>query len=180
MLGHQHVHGAVDALKRTDPHPFLSSYRALSARLREFDRLTAAAVHGVAALNASGAVPLEKPVVRRSPDRCLVQFGSVALTLAWLRHTLDSAAEGELLVVVWRGLIASPSVTASDRTTTICTPVRSATVVWEEALHAVAIDEPSWLWRPTGTDIGGYRSTELADRCVEHLQIAAQASAESA
>lgn len=102
----------------------------------------------------------------------------MALTLAWLRHTLDSAAEGELLVVVWRGLIASRSITASDRTTTNCTPVRSATVVWEEVLQAVAVDEPSWLWRPAGADIGGYRSAELAERCVERLQLAARDVAE--
>ena len=75
-------------------------------------------------------------------------------------------------VLAKRGLIA-PGVSASDRTTTLCTPVRSATVIWEEVLHAVAIDEPSWRWRPAGTDIGGYSSTELAERCVDRLRSAA-------
>jgi hypothetical protein len=180
MLGNPHGHRPVDPAKRTDPRPFLSSFRALSVRLREFDCLTEAAARGVAALGASETDQPEKPVVRRSPDRCVIQFGPVALTLAWLRHTLDSAAEGELLVVVWRGLIASRSITGSDRTTTICTPVRSATMVWEEVLQAVAVDEPSWLWRPAGADIGGYRSTELAARCVERLQLAAREAAEIA
>jgi hypothetical protein len=174
MLGNPHGHGPVNAAKRTDPRPFLSSFRALSVRLREFDCLTEAAARGVAALAASDSALPDKPVVRRSPDRCVIQFGEVALTLAWLRHTLDSAAEGELLVVVWRGLIASRGITVSDRTTTNCTPVRSATVVWEEVLQAVAVDEPSWLWRPAGADIGGYRSAELAERCVERLQLAAR------
>jgi hypothetical protein len=177
MLGNLHVHGPLDAAKRTDPRPFLSSFRALSARLREFNCLTEAAAQGVAALGDSDVALPGKPVVRRSPDRCVIQFGAVALTLAWLRHTTDSAAEGELLVVVWRGLIASRSITASDRTTTLCTPVRSATVVWEEVLQAVAVDEPSWLWRPAGADIGGYRSTELAARCVDRLQLAAHETA---
>ena len=178
MLGNPHGHASVGTAKRTDPRPFLSSFRALSVRLREFECLTAAAARGVEALGGPGAGLSEKPVVRRSPDRCVIQFGEVALTLAWLRHTLDSAAEGELLVVVWRGHIASRSITASDRTTTVCTPIRSATVLWEEVLQAVAIDEPSWLWRPAGADIGGYSSTELAARCVERLQLAARDIAE--
>jgi hypothetical protein len=134
----------------------------------------------VAALGGSGAALPEKPVVRRSPDRCVIQFGEVALTLAWLKHSLDSPAKGELLVVVWRGLIASRSITASDLTTTSCTPVRSATVLWEEVLQAVAIDEPSWLWRPAGADIGGYSSTELAERCVERLALAVHETAGTA
>jgi len=169
MIGSPHAQSP----KLTDPRPFLSSFRARSVRLREFDHLTESAARGVAALSGSGTGLLEKPVVRRSPDRCVIQFGEVALTLAWHRHSLDSAAEGELLVVVWRGLIASRSITASDLTTTSCTPVRSATVLWEEVLQAVAVDEPSWLWRPAGADIGGYRSSELAARCVGRLQLAA-------
>ena len=173
MPGYPHGAGAVDAAKRTDSRSFLSSHRALSVRLREFDRLTEAVVRDVVARSANGATTDQKPVVRRSPDRCLVQLGPVALTLAWLRHSLDSAAEGELLVIVWKGQIASNSGQASDQTTTACTPVRSATVVWEEVLTAVAVDEPSWVWRPAGTDIGGFRSVELAERCVEQLQAAA-------
>lgn len=175
MLANPHGHRVVDAAKRTDSRSFLSSHRALSVRVREFDRLTEAAVEGVAAFAASGVGPLERPVVRRSPDRCLIQVGLVALTLAWLRHTLGSVAEGELLVVVWRGIIASPSVNTADLTTTICTPVRSATVLWEEVLQAVAIDQPTWLWRPTDMDVGGYRSAELAGQCVERLRLAALA-----
>jgi hypothetical protein len=173
-----HPHGLVNA-KQSDSRTFLSSHRALSVRLREFDRLTEAVVREVVALNANSGVPDQKPVVRRSPDRCLVQFGPVALTLAWPRHSLDSAADGEQLVIVWHGQIASPTGVASDQTTTACTPVRSATVVWEEVLTAVAVDEPSWVWRPSGTDIGGFRSTELAERCVEQLQSAARAGADA-
>jgi len=169
MLGSSHDRDSAAAADRIDPRPFLSSHRALAVRSREFERLTTAAVAGVTALHSHAAQPVEKPVVRRSPDRCLVQFGPVALTVAWLRHTLDSVAEGELLVIVWRGMIAPSGRFGTDITTTACTPVRSATVLWEEAFKASANDEASWLWRPTGADIGGYRSEELAERCVKRL-----------
>jgi hypothetical protein len=168
MLGNPHGRTA-EIAKRTDPAPFLGTHRALSVRQREFDRLTEAAV---AALDLSTVELMDRPVVRRSPDRCLIQCGPVALTLAWLRHTLDSVAAGELLVVVWRGLVAPGGRVPSDRTTSTCTPVRSATVEWEEVLRVVALDEPSWMWRPVGADIGGYRSAELAERCVSRLLLA--------
>jgi hypothetical protein len=172
MLASTHGHDSVDAAARIDPRPFLSSHRALAVRARAFERLAAAAVSGVSGLHALAAEPGEKPVVRRSPDRCLVQFGPVALTLAWLRHTIDSVAEGELLVIVWRGMIAPNGRFGNDSTTTACTPVRSATVLWEEAFRASATDEASWTWRPASMDIGGYDSAELADRCVERLRLA--------
>jgi hypothetical protein len=172
MLASSHGHDSTDTADRIDPRPFLSSHRALAVRGREFERLSAAAVSGVAALHALAAEPGEKPVVRRSPDRCLVQFGPVALTVAWLRHTLDTVAEGELLVIVWRGMIAPNGRFGSDLTTSACTPVRSATVLWEEAFRASATDEASWTWRPTNADIGGYCSAELAERCVERLRLA--------
>ena len=172
MLAGTHGRSSAEAADRMDPRPFLSSHRALAVRLREFARLTEAAVSGVADLHAANAELGEKPVVRRSPDRCLVQFGPVALTVAWLRHTLDTVADGELLVVVWHGHIAPQSSFGSDRTTSLITPVRTATVMWEEAFRATAHDEPSWLWQPAGADIGGYSSTELADRCVERLRLA--------
>jgi len=172
MLASSHGRDSADAADRTDSRSFLSSHRALAVRTREFERLSAAAVSGVVALHALAAEPGEKPVVRRSPDRCLVQFGPVALTVAWLRHTLDSVAEGELLVIVWRGMIAPNGRFGSDLTTTACTPVRSATVLWEEAFRASATDEASWTWQPAGVDIGGYCSAELAERCVEKLRLA--------
>jgi hypothetical protein len=171
MLASSHGRDSADA-DRIDPRPFLTSHRALAVRSREFERLTSAAVAGVAGLHALAAEPTEKPVVRRSPDRCLIQSGPVALTVAWLRHTLDSVADGELLVIVWRGLIAPHGRFGSDLTTTACTPVRSATVLWEEAFKASATDEASWLWRPSAVDIGGYQSAKLAERCVEQLRVA--------
>ena len=178
MLATSHDRNAVE--DRSDSRSFLSSHRALAVRSREFERLTAATVAGVTALYGLGAQQIEKPVVRRSPDRCLVQFGPVALTVAWLRHTLDSVAEGELLVIVWRGIIAPSGRFGSDRTTTACTPVRSASVLWEEAFKASAADEASWLWRPADVDIGGYQGAELAERCVERLRLADAQSAASA
>ena len=163
-----------------DVRHFLDSHRARAVRAREYERLTDAVMSGVAALHATAANPGDEPAVRRSPDRCLMQFGPVALTVAWLRGTADSPSAGELLVIVWRGLVAPGRRDVTDRTTVICTPVRSATVLWEEALTAVAADEASWLWRPAGVDIGGYRSAELAERCVDRLRCAYTTAATAA
>ena len=166
------IHRSAELANGVDVRSFLDSYRARAVRTREFERLTQATVDAVTALHATAATPGDEPTIRRSPNRCLMQFGPVALTVAWLRRTSDSAAEGELLVIVWRGLVAPSGTHVPDRTTTILTPVRSATVLWEETLTATADDEASWLWRPADADIGGYASAELAERCVERLRLA--------
>src|SRR5207245_15248 len=89
---------------------YLNSHRALSALTREFVRLGDEIVAGASALTlpeGSG-----KPEARRSPERLIFQFGPVAVTLGWLRSTLDSVGDGKLLVALWQGTIAgrrSPS-----------------------------------------------------------------------
>src|SRR5437867_3721477 len=81
--------------------PFLSTPRALAACAREFTRLC----EGIAdTLGASlGETVVDKVVLRQSPERCIIQVGPAALTVAWLRNNRDSVAEGELLIIHWRG-----------------------------------------------------------------------------
>lgn len=163
---HASSHGAspADDNEKADFRPYLTSYRALAACTREFARLTTAVERRAATLTLETG---DKPDVRLSPDRCVVQLGPVALTLGWLRNTLDSVEQGELLVIVWQGSVARRG--AYDPERPAPTSPRVATALWEETFSATGRDEASWLWKPARVDVGGYSSMELADRCVEHL-----------
>jgi hypothetical protein len=109
----------------------------------------------------------EAPVVRRSPARCLVQLGPVALTLAWLQRAQGTVADGELLVVVWNGTVATRTPQGFERSHDRA-GASSATVVWETVLVAVAEREAEWGWAPAGS-ADAISSATLAARCVERL-----------
>ena len=149
---------------RTEHQPFLATYRAVAACAREFTRMSEDVVRGLRALAAAGIADV--PVVRQSPDRCLVQLGPVALSLAWLRGAQDSVADGELLVVLWRGAIArragyTPARGSAERATL------TATELWSEVLAPEAASESEWQWRGKTT---GFSSSELATAIVERLR----------
>ena len=149
--------------------PFLGSHKALAACAREFVRLSKEVVDGVAAL--PGATPEEKAVIRQSPDRCIVQLGPVALTLAWLRSTHDSVAMGELLVIVWRGSVAPRNRHEPERRAAGPAPL-GATQLWEQVLTPVGDSEANWGWQPRGAEGERCSSTELAVRCLDQLRVA--------
>ena len=154
------------------PKPFLASSRALSVCTRELARLTAMVVAGID--EGSFALDGQKVVVRQAPGRFIVQVGPVALTMAWLRSTLDSAASGELLVIVWRGTVAPQVTHCPERSSARRTgkAATAATALWEEAFSAVATSEATWLWRHESADAAQYSSADLAARCVDRLRLA--------
>jgi hypothetical protein len=100
-----------------------------------------------------------------------VQLGPVALTLAWLRSSHDSVAAGELLVIVWRGVVAPRMRHEPERPATRPAPL-PATPLWEQVLTVIADSEETWAWQPHDTKIKPCSSTELAARCVERLRVA--------
>lgn len=172
MIGSPSAEHAADARQNNNYYrqPFLASHKALAACTREFVRLSREVADGVAAL--PGATAEEKAVVRQSPDRCIVQLGPVAVTLAWLRSTHDSVARGELLVIVWRGAVAPRARHHQpERPVTGPAPL-AATPLWEQVLTAVGDSEASWGWEPRGTEMGRCSSSELAARCVEQVRVA--------
>ena len=69
---------------------FLSSHRAQAVCTREFARLSEGLVAATKVLAVQTSI--EPPTVRLSPDRCIVQLGPVALTVAWLRNGTDVPA----------------------------------------------------------------------------------------
>ncbi len=152
---------------------FLTTHRALAACTREFTRLSEELVRGVTALQSSGIE--DKPVVRHSPSRCIVQLGPVAATIAWLRSTRDSVTDGELLVVVWRGAVAPTSHFAPERTLSRQQPTSAAaTAVWEDVFAAEAESEDTWTWVSRKDGKRTTTSNALAEQCVAQLKAAYQ------
>ncbi len=147
---------------------FLATHRALGACAREIERLCDEVVRGVAALHVAGLE--QKPSVRQSPGRCIVQLGPVALTVTWLRNTLDSVASGELLVIVWRGSVAPRSEHHPEWPAERNQQAAAATALWEEVFSATGSSESSWRWQSSGKPRREYSSTQLAARCVEKLK----------
>jgi hypothetical protein len=166
VIGTPSAHSLVDDRQRRYGQPFLTSHRAIAACTREFGRLSDGIRHGLTLLAGGGLD--EKAAVRRSPDRCIVQLGPVALTIAWLQGAHDSVATGELLVIVWRGAVAPATRFQPERPAHGPAPV-GATAIWEQIFTAVADNETTWTWQPHGADAGWCSSTELAARCVERL-----------
>lgn len=152
---------------------FLSSHRAIAACAREFGRLVDEIVEGATLLRTELQIE-EEADVRLTPDRCIVQLGPVALTVAWLRGNLDSLADGRLLVIAWEGTVAKRRLSQIPERVSLPRDVQKATAVavWEGSFVAIAESEASWDWQreTDGNDRSGSR--ELAARAVGQLRSA--------
>ncbi len=157
---------AADIRDPMSRHAFLSSHRALAVCTREFSRLSDELIS--AAKEFAKEHAMEVPTVRKAPDRCIVQLGPVALTVAWLRNGSDSPAAGELLAIVWHGVIAPRGDHMPERQNARHVPTAPVSV-WEETLVPSATSEASWHWHPVDLSREGYASPELAARCLDQL-----------
>lgn len=151
---------------RLDSKPALTAHRAASVCAREFASVCDAVVQGATALHANGVA--DKPVIRRSPGRCIVQLGPVAMTVAWLRDSAGLIETGELLVIVWEGDVAPGGDHVPERAAV--QRARTPTALWEQALTPAITSEATW-WRPHGVEDGGYSSTDIAGESVERLRV---------
>jgi hypothetical protein len=161
----------VDTRGTNHRQSFLGSHRAFAACTREFARLSDEIRQSVAAL--PGVATDEKTTVRQSPDRFIVQLGPVALTIAWLRHGSDMVESGELLVIVWRGVVAPSQRVQPERPRVGPAPF-AATALWEQVFTPIAEDETSWAWQPINQRGESWSSTSLSAMCVERLRAAYQ------
>lgn len=167
MIGSSHARTEAEDHDPLEPPAFLASHRALAVCTRELSRLNEEIERAVAAFPL--AATETKATVEHSPGRLIVQHGPVALTVAWLRGTLDSVSQGELLVIVWRGVVAPRRVQRPERIG--AAPLAAgATPLWERVLVAEADNEAAWAWRSQDGSEAGLSSAELALRCVERLQ----------
>jgi hypothetical protein len=171
MLDHIAVRSDVRA--HDAPADYTSSFRANAACARELARLydEIAGSLADARVPADAKAAAEEPVVRRSPARCLVQLGPVALTVAWLQRAQGTVADGELLVVVWRGEVGVRTPQGFERAHQH-SGASSATALWETVLVVSAQSETQWGWAPASGGGDALSSPALAHRCVERLRAA--------
>ena len=162
------VHGS-GAAPQFGSKPFLATHRAASVCAREVSLLSQKLATEALAFHTGGHA--EKPVVRQSPGRCIVQLGPVAITAAWICGGQASIDEGELLVIVWRGIVAPPVEHDTERGP-LQRPRSSATVLWERAFRPVASSEATWIWQSDETEVGGYASVDLANYCMDRVRLA--------
>ena len=154
-----------DVLDRED---FLDSHRALAVCAREFDRLADDVAKRVSDLADDGKGL--KADVRRSPGRCIVQLGPVALTLSWLRTRAETVSQGRLLIVEWNGTVGANGAQEYVNGVPTIAVTQTAKVVRETVFVADASDEKSWTWRREGkTGRKAYRSADLAKTVVSSI-----------
>lgn len=173
-LNEQAESGA-SALRGDDPS-YTESRRASVKCTRELEQLMSDVVKGARHLIAAGD---KEPVIRHSPNRCIVQLNGVALTIAWLQNPLAFVADGELLVILWDGNVAPAHPTRGDTAANL--PVtRSAQQLWEGVFVVQASDPNSWTWRNRTHPDEALSSTELASQCLTRLGLALDAHTSSA
>src|SRR5438477_1550034 len=151
-----------------DREEFLDSHRALAVCAREFDRLAEDVSKRVSDLEdpAKGW----KADVKRSPGRCIVQLGPVALTLSWLRTRAETVSQGRLLIVEWKGTVGANGAQEYVNGVPTVAVSQTAKVVRENVFLPDASDEKSWTWRRESKNgRKAYRSTELAKSVVSSI-----------
>jgi hypothetical protein len=155
-------------MRAHDRDAYLGSSRSLPACGRELERLADEISRRATAVDPELAGA--KAEVRRSPGRCIVQLGPVALTASWVRSRTDVVSEGRLLIVEWQGTVARGPELSFERT-----PARPAgppaKLVREEVLLADATSERDWRWRREDDALGSnaVETADLAARCIEAL-----------
>ncbi len=150
----------------SDVQPFLGSARAQSVCVRELDRLATSIADRLAA--SDDMLQGTTAELRRSPGRCIVQVGPVALTMSWVRGNVDTVSNGRLMIVEWRGMVGRPNAASPEQRVASRASI-PAKVVHETVLVADATSERDWLWRREDAEGIAFASPDLASHCVDSL-----------
>ena len=151
-----------------DKEEFLDSHRALAVCAREFDRLADDISKRV--LDLEDEAKGLKADVKRSPGRCIVQLGPVALTISWLRTRGETVSQGRLLIVEWTGTVGANGEQEYVNGVPTVAVKQTAKVVSENVYLAEAHDEKSWTWRREAKNSRkAFRSGELAKSIVSSI-----------
>jgi len=134
-----------------EAQPYMAQPRAQTALRRELDTLTtelASRVKSIGADRTDGHVEFHS-----SPQRMVVQLGSVGLSLSWVAARSGNLADGRLLVIEWEGAIAHGRGMGGLKT---ASPTR------EQLFRPEAKGPDNWCWRAEGTAGTAYTSRDLA------------------
>jgi hypothetical protein len=134
-----------------EAQPYMNQPRAQTALRRELDTLTtelASRVKAVSADRADGSVEFHS-----SPQRLVVQLGSVGLSLSWVAARSGNLSDGRLLVIEWAGSITHGRGMGGSKT---------ASPTHEQSFRPEAKGPEDWCWRAEGTVGTSYSSRDLA------------------
>lgn len=148
---------------------FLTTHRAIGVLKREMTRISKELVAGAKLVARERSI--DAPEVRQTPDSCIVQLGPVALTISWLRNGSDAPHAGQLMAVVWQGVIAPRGEHSPERLGLRGKRVPPVSV-WEESCSVTADSEATWRWHPAGVHGEGFASPELSARLLAQLSAA--------
>lgn len=166
-MSSEHTHDEAIPARFGAPPEFLKTHRAITACARELEALADAMVDAVDAWHASGLE--HKPAARRSPGRCAIQLGPVALTFAWLRGAGDDITAGQLLVIVWHGSVGPRRDHRFERVAHAPIP-HTATQLWEAVFRAGTVGTDTWRWLGEGEPSVAHTANSLASYGVERLR----------
>ena len=171
FLSHGMPRGDADTHLDRDGAAFLDSHRAMAICTKEFDAVADEVARQVKELDVpeSGG----ETEIRRSPNRCIVQVGPIALTISWLRSGSETITDGRLLVIEWLGIVGRGAKRFPERVKER-QPARleraPATISREVILRADASSAADWRWRPEDGGRTSYSSVELATMWVKSLR----------
>jgi hypothetical protein len=149
-----------------EAQPYMAQPRAQTALRRELDTLTtelASRVKLVGGDRTDGHVEFHS-----SPQRLVVQLGSVGLSLSWVAARSGNLADGRLLVIEWAGSITHGRGMGGSKT---------ASPTHEQQFRPEAKGPDDWCWRAEGTVGTAYTSRNLAGQYFSSAALAGMDSA---
>jgi hypothetical protein len=139
------------------PEPARHTLAMLNAAHREVGRVIDGIVEGAAELRA--CFPEVDVGVRRTPERCVVQAGAIALSASWLPPSPTATSGGTLLVLEWEGTVTLHGEPMHGR--------HRATVVRE---HAFRLDAPAFVWSVDEAPMCTYATRDLVSLCLRRVR----------
>lgn len=136
-----------------EAQPYMAQPRAQTALRRELDALTTELASRVKLAGSERADA--QATLHSSPQRVVVQLGSVGLSLSWVAARSGNLADGRLLVIEWEGAVAHGRGMGGLKT---ASPTR------EQVFRPEAKGPDDWCWRADGGGTVGtaYSSRNLA------------------